>query len=72
MYSEYENQVYEIYKRNYLLNNIEKSIIIPKFNNLYNQHLYYYYFNIYWGLFLPEERQQFININIRNDEQRMP
>lgn len=69
IYAECKNKIYEISKRNYLLNNNNcdylKNIF---FKSCYN----IYIFKIYWGLLTPEERNHFIDIQKRMDTERQP
>jgi hypothetical protein len=67
-YSECKNKVYEISKKNYILNNKNDGVdnIIKNFSNNY------YIFRFFWGLFTPEERNHFIDIQIKMDTQRQP
>jgi len=57
----YSEKLYEIYARNYMLRNVDRSIIKKIANNAYNKNIHFQ-FRINWGLLLPEERENFIKI----------
>lgn len=64
-YYKYADQLYEICTRNYMLRNVDTRKIRDIVNKSYNKDIHFQ-FRIYWGLFLPEEREQFIKIQKRN------
>ena len=60
-YYKYQDQFYEICKRNYMLRNAEH----PQIKRIANQAHYksiFFQFHVYWGLLTPDERNRFIEI----------
>ena len=57
----YQDQFYEICKRNYMLKQVENESIRKLINNSRHKNIFFQ-FNIYWGLFTPNERNHFIEI----------
>lgn len=64
--------LFDVYKRNYMLKNIENKKILNIENNIYSQNHFNFNCKMYWGLLTPEERNEFINIQISFDLNRMP
>jgi hypothetical protein len=60
-YHKYCDQLYDICSRNYMLRNADTHTIRKIVNNSYNKNIHFQ-FRVYWGLLLPEEREQFIKI----------
>jgi len=63
-FHKFADQLYEICSRNYMLRNVDPCIIRKIINNSYSKDIHFQ-FRIYWGLLLPEEREQFIRIQKR-------
>ena len=60
-YYKYQDQFYEICKRNYMLRNAEH----PRIKRIANRAHYksvFFQFHVYWGLLTPDERNRFIEI----------
>jgi hypothetical protein len=57
----YVDKFYTICTRNYMLRNIDPCILRRIINNYYNKNIHFQ-FCIYWGLLLPKERNEFIQI----------
>lgn len=57
----YEDQFYEICKRNYMLRDAENVRIRKLVNGAFNKNIFFQ-FHVYWGLLTPTERNQFIEI----------
>ena len=57
----YQDQFYEICKRNYMLRGVENDTIRKIVNNSRNKNIFFQ-FNIYWGLLNTDERNHFIEI----------
>lgn len=60
-YHKYAEKLYDICSRIYMLRNADKNKIRKIVNDSYNKDIHFQ-FRIYWGLLLPEEREQFIKI----------
>lgn len=70
IYADCKNKLYEISKRNYILNNKNNCFVynvIREFSKNNN-----FLFKIFWGLFTPEERNHFIDFQNRMDTERQP
>ena len=68
IYCDCINKLSKIRKRSYMLNNKKYNIENYFSKNNFQKII----FNIYWGLLTVEERNQFINIQIKMDTQRAP
>ena len=57
----FQDQFYDICKRNYMLRERENESIHKMVNNARNRNIFFQ-FHIYWGLLTPDERNRFIEI----------
>lgn len=71
LYSECTNKLSLVSKRNYMLNT-KNTNITYNIGNYFSKKNVNSIFNIYWGLVTPEERNQFITIQIKMDAERQP